>query len=132
MLLPVVNAIAPMRSACEPTCTRTLEKSARRAASILLRIPSGKGRPPPWAKPSRMGSIPNVLPSSWRCATGRPAKAGGGGPGRCAANCVAVFGWTGGTEMRRRLLRKRPWITKFDIGRSRLCEVTVVLSFQPP
>ena len=84
--------MAPTRSACGPSCTRTIEKSAPRAASICPRTASTNGRPPPVASPSRCGSTANA-PSPRRC-TRDAANAGAGGPTRRGATAPA--GWCHG------------------------------------
>jgi hypothetical protein len=102
---PTVKAIAPIRSACGPTCTRTSAKLAPRAASILPRTASGNGRPPPEASPSGPASTANAPPAPCRCTIPcRPAEAGIGGAGRRAAKAgaggpggrAAVLAWIAG------------------------------------
>src|SRR5215470_7646570 len=134
---PTVKAMAPIRSACGPTCTRTAEKSAPSAASIWPHTASGNGLPPPEASPSAPESIANAFPAPCRCTApvrgtkagaggpdGRTPKAGIGGPGGRPAKAVAgagaavlvwigggasILGWTAASFGCP--LRKNPWIT---------------------
>jgi hypothetical protein len=114
-----VNAIAPMRSAWGPTCTRTVEKSEPSAVSILLRTASGKGRPPAEASPSCPASTANAPPPLCRCtAPCRPVKAGSGGPGgRAGKAALGGLAWIGGSLAGIVVgnfgwpLKNDPWIT---------------------
>ena len=123
---PTVKAMAPIRSACGPTCTRTFEKSAASAASILPRTASGNGLPPPLAIPSAPASTANAPPAACRCAgyaacqkrvaavqrADDPQKAVSGGTAAALARNAdgAIFGWTEDDHFGRPPTTE-PWIT---------------------